>query len=119
AAQQVLGVVAGATPLTAEECGNRLPHQVMTPHHLLLVATAPPGDTPVSPAARSDRGHLPEALLKPLKEALRDHRSYLPKGLDEAIVLRCGVRDGFFLPRVVPIDDAHGNMLGVKVLLED
>ena len=64
-------------------------------------------------------GHLPEVLLKHVAEALRDHRSYLPKGLDEAIILRCGVRDGFFLPRVLPITDPQGNMLGVKVLLED
>jgi NtrC-family two-component system sensor histidine kinase KinB len=64
-------------------------------------------------------GHLPEAVLKHVAEALRDHRSYLPKGLDEAIVLRWGGRDGFYLPRVLPIDDPHGNMLGVKVLLED
>jgi two-component system, NtrC family, sensor histidine kinase KinB len=64
-------------------------------------------------------GHLPKTMLKHVAEAIRDHRSYLPKGLDEAIPLRCGVRDGFFLPRVLPIADPHGNMLGVKVLLED
>ncbi len=67
----------------------------------------------------AEGGHLPEALLTPVAEAIRDHRSYLPKGLDEAILLRWGVRDVFFLPRVLPIDDPHGNMLGVKVLLED
>jgi NtrC-family two-component system sensor histidine kinase KinB len=119
AAQQALGVMAGATELTAAECGNRLPRQVMTPHDLLLVATAPPGDDPSSPAARSDHRLLPEALLKPLVEALRDHRSYLPKDLDQAIRLRCEAQDAFFLPRILPIADPHGNALGAAVMLED
>ena len=73
--------------------------------------------TPLS-SAKLD-GQLPEALLRPLAEALREHRSHLPKGLDEALSLRCGVQDRFFLPRVLPISDPHGNVLGAAVLLED
>jgi NtrC-family two-component system sensor histidine kinase KinB len=62
---------------------------------------------------------LPKALLKPVAEAIRDRRSYLPKDLDQAIQLRCEAQSGFFLPRILPIADPHGNALGAAVLLED
>jgi PAS domain S-box-containing protein len=61
----------------------------------------------------------PQALERPLAEALREQRAYLPEGFDQAVVLRDGGRERFFLPRLLPIRDPYGGTLGAAVLLED
>jgi len=63
--------------------------------------------------------HLPGSLWESLAEALRNHRGYHPKRLDQAIPLCCGAQECFFLPRILPITDPQGNTAGAAVLLED
>jgi len=61
----------------------------------------------------------PEPLRRPLAEALRSQRDYLPEGFDQAIGLRCDGRECFFLPRILSIRDPYENTLGAAVLLQD
>jgi PAS domain S-box-containing protein len=68
---------------------------------------------------RSVAWQPPESLRQPLAAALHEQRSYLPEGFDQAIVLRGGGREQFFLPRLLPIRDPYGTTLGAAVLLED
>lgn len=61
----------------------------------------------------------PEALRRPLQEAVRAQQPFLPEGFDQAVALRVGGHERSFLPRVLPIADPYGNTLGAAVLLED
>ncbi len=61
----------------------------------------------------------PEALRKPLTEALQEQRAYVPEGFDKVIVLQQGEQPHSYLPRVLPIRDASSATLGAAVLLED
>jgi len=61
----------------------------------------------------------PEALRKPLAEALQEQRAYVPEGFDKVIVLHHAEQPYSYLPRVLPIRDASSATLGAAVLLED
>jgi signal transduction histidine kinase len=61
----------------------------------------------------------PEPLRRPLQEAVRDQRPYLPEGFDRAVLLPVNGQDHSFLPRLLPIRDPYGHSLGAAVLLED
>jgi NtrC-family two-component system sensor histidine kinase KinB len=61
----------------------------------------------------------PEAIRQPLQHALREQRSFLPKGFDKAIALRVDGEEHSMLPHILPISDPYGNTLGAAVLLQD
>jgi PAS domain S-box-containing protein len=61
----------------------------------------------------------PEVLRRPVEEALRHQRPYVPEGFDRAFALRRDGQDCFFLPCVLPIQDPFSNTLGAAVLLHD
>jgi signal transduction histidine kinase len=60
-----------------------------------------------------------DALRRPLNEALRNQRAHLPEGFDQAIALRSGEQEHFFLPRILPIRDPDGETLGAAIMMED
>ncbi len=61
----------------------------------------------------------PEALRRPVQEALRQQRPYLPQEFDRAVVLSVQGEQHAFLPRILPINDPYGHMLGAAVLLQN
>ena len=61
----------------------------------------------------------PEALRKPILEALRGEKSYLTETFDRAVTFRLNREDCTFLPQVRPIRDARGEILGAAVVLND
>lgn len=61
----------------------------------------------------------PPTLREPLTEALRSQRSFLPQGFDQVMAIQMNGRELFFLPRILPIQDPYGNILGAAVLLQD
>jgi PAS domain S-box-containing protein len=70
-------------------------------------------------ARRTVTWQPPEPLRQPLAAALQNQHAYLPEGFDQAVVLRGGGRDRYFLPRLLPIRDPYGATLGAAVLLQD
>ena len=50
--------------------------------------------------------HPPPELEGPLREALRDQRSYLPEGFDRAVRLLADGQELLLLPHILPIADA-------------
>lgn len=60
----------------------------------------------------------PEALQKPIREALLDQRAYVPDSLEQTLRFRLRDEERFFLPHVRPIR-AGGDTLGAAVLLYD
>jgi signal transduction histidine kinase len=63
--------------------------------------------------------HPPEPLRQPLADALVGRRHFLPEGFDHALLLGTGGQSRTFLPRILTIRDAHGDLLGAAVLLQD
>jgi two-component system, NtrC family, sensor histidine kinase KinB len=62
----------------------------------------------------------PPAPLKPhLDSVLQGQADYLPLSLDQAIFLRDGSQDRFFLPRVLRIRGDAGEVLGAAIVLSD
>src|SRR5262249_20876221 len=86
-----------------------------------------------NPAARRLRGVLPgggnspagppwqppEPLRRPLQEALRGQRDYLPEGFEHAVQMGSDGAGQSFLPRILTIHDPYGNTLGAAVLLQN
>jgi signal transduction histidine kinase len=66
-------------------------------------------------------GHwqAPEALRKPLSQALQGAQDYLPESFDRTIVLVANGRECALLPRIMTIRDPDGLTLGAAVLLQD
>jgi signal transduction histidine kinase len=60
----------------------------------------------------------PEALRRPLADALAGVRDYLPEGFDNAIQFGAE-QERSFLPHLMTIRDAGGATLGAAVLLQD
>jgi signal transduction histidine kinase len=61
----------------------------------------------------------PAALRSHLASALQGRGDYLPVSLDQAVFLRVGNQDRFFLPRVLRISSDTGELLGAAVALAD
>jgi signal transduction histidine kinase len=61
----------------------------------------------------------PEALRKPVTEALQFQRDYRPEGFDSVVSFRMHGEDRAFLPQVRPIRDIRGETLGAAVVLND
>ncbi len=61
----------------------------------------------------------PDALRKPVLEAVRGEKPYLTETFDEAVTFRLNNEDRTFLPQVRPIRDSHGGILGAAVVLND
>ncbi|MGH6741194.1 MAG: HAMP domain-containing protein, partial [Bradyrhizobium sp.] len=61
----------------------------------------------------------PDALRKPVIDALRGEKPYLTETFDEAVTFRFNGADHMFLPQVRPIRDPHGDILGAAVVLND
>jgi signal transduction histidine kinase/HAMP domain-containing protein len=61
----------------------------------------------------------PELLAATLREALREERPYLPKEFEHAIPLHDAGQECNFLPRILPIRDPYGQVLGAAVLLQN
>ena len=63
---------------------------------------------------------IPPAALKPhLDSVLGGQADYLPLSLEQAIFLRDGNQDRYFLPRVLRIRSDSGELLGAAVVLSD
>jgi signal transduction histidine kinase len=111
---------------TSQAAINSLPHPVLVVDDQGKIEMANPVAQRlfgVLPASKEDKAAVPwdapMALKQPLQDALREQRSYLPDGFDRALVIRSGSEDHFYLPRILPINDPFGNILGAAVLLED
>jgi signal transduction histidine kinase len=111
---------------TSQATINAFPHPVLVvenagriemanPIARRLLGLLPEGVEQKAPLA----WQLPEALRRPLSEALENQRDYLPEGFDRTISLTAGKEDRAFLPRVLTIRDPYGQTLGAAVLLED
>ena len=61
----------------------------------------------------------PETLREPLRNVLRSEREYLPQGFENVISFRSEEDDRIYLPRILPIRDPHGDILGAAVILVD
>ncbi|MGO8750285.1 MAG: ATP-binding protein [Thermoguttaceae bacterium] len=61
----------------------------------------------------------PETLREPLRNVLRSEREYLPQGFENVISFRSEEDDRIYLPRILPIRDPHGAILGAAVILVD
>ncbi len=61
----------------------------------------------------------PPALKSHLDSVLGGQADYLPLSLEQAIFLRDGNQDRFFLPRVLRIRSDSGELLGAAVVLSD
>jgi signal transduction histidine kinase len=61
----------------------------------------------------------PEALRKPVAEALHTQRPFLTQAFDQTVSFRLANEDRAFLPQVLPIADPYGNTLGAAVVLTD
>ncbi len=61
----------------------------------------------------------PAALKAHLDSVLGGQADYLPLSLDQAIFLRDGNQDRYFLPRVLRIRSDSGELLGAAVVLSD
>jgi signal transduction histidine kinase len=76
----------------------------------------------VSPPAENETAvpwQPPEALRKPVAEALRTQRPFLTQAFDQTVSFRMANEDRAFLPQVLPIADPYGNTLGAAVVLTD
>ena len=78
----------------------------------LLQATAGADGQPLPWAA-------PAALKPHLESVLAGQGDYLPLSLDQAIFLRDGNQDKYFMPRVLRIRSDSGELLGAAVVLSD
>jgi signal transduction histidine kinase len=61
----------------------------------------------------------PAALKPHLESVLAGQGDYLPLSLDQAIFLRDGNQDRYFMPRVLRIRSDSGELLGAAVVLSD
>ncbi|MGO9599815.1 MAG: ATP-binding protein [Isosphaeraceae bacterium] len=61
----------------------------------------------------------PAALKPHLESVLAGQGDYLPLSLDQAIFLRDGNQDKYFMPRVLRIRSDSGELLGAAVVLSD
>jgi signal transduction histidine kinase/HAMP domain-containing protein len=61
----------------------------------------------------------PAPLRQPLADALQHQSEYLPEGFDKTIMLRTGDTNGSFLPRILPMRNACGSIVGATVLLQN
>ena len=61
----------------------------------------------------------PDALKPHLDSVLKGNGDYLPLGLDQAIFLRDGSQDRYFLPRVLRIRSDTDEILGAAIVLSD
>jgi signal transduction histidine kinase len=60
----------------------------------------------------------PDALARPLAEALGHQQAYLPERFDQTVAFRVGDQEHSYLPRLLPIRDA-GQGVGAALILED
>jgi signal transduction histidine kinase len=65
------------------------------------------------------RWEAPASLKPHLDLALQGQADYLPLGLDQAVFLRDGNQDRYFLPRVLRIRSDAGEILGAAIVLSD
>ena len=70
-------------------------------------------------AGQSPAWQPPEPIRAPLAQALQSDREYLPEDFDASMSLAVGSEQRSFLPRILPIKDSAGEMLGAAVLLAD
>ena len=61
----------------------------------------------------------PEGLREPIASALGQQRATVNDRFDQAMILRVGDEDRYFLPEVRPIRNAAGDTLGAAVVLDD
>jgi signal transduction histidine kinase len=61
----------------------------------------------------------PEALVRPLQEAVTNQRPFLTQAYDQTLTFRSGGQERAYLPQVLPISDPFGNTLGAAVVLND
>jgi two-component system, NtrC family, sensor histidine kinase KinB len=61
----------------------------------------------------------PEALRRPLAEALQGQKNYLPEGFDHILSLGTNGENRALLPRILTIRNPDGDLLGAAVLLQD
>jgi signal transduction histidine kinase len=111
---------------TSQATINAFPHPVLVVDNQGRVEMANPAARRilgVMPDSGEDKAPItwqpPPALRLPLAEALGSQRDYLPEGFEQTILLRAGIQDLVFLPRVLAIRDPYGATLGAAVLLED
>jgi PAS domain S-box-containing protein len=65
------------------------------------------------------RWQPPEALRKPLDEAIQQQRPFLTESFDQTLTFHHDGADRAFLPQVRPIQDRYGGTLGAAVVLDD
>jgi two-component system, NtrC family, sensor histidine kinase KinB len=74
----------------------------------------------VEPAASAEaRWQPPEALRRPLADAIQTQRPFLTESFDQVMTFHHDGADRAFLPQVRPIQDRYGGMLGAAVVLDD
>jgi NtrC-family two-component system sensor histidine kinase KinB len=61
----------------------------------------------------------PDALERPVAEALRSDKPFLTESYDQAVTFHAGGGERLFLPQVLPVRDPYGNPLGAAVVLHD
>jgi signal transduction histidine kinase len=61
----------------------------------------------------------PEALCRPLHEALTAQRPFVTRAYDQTISFRLDGEEHAYLPQVLPISDPFGQTLGAAVVLND
>jgi signal transduction histidine kinase len=96
AARQVLGI---SLPPRGTEAGSNSPGSANTPR---AIAWQPP-----------------EALVRPLADALQGHRPFLTQAFEQTISFRAGGEERAYLPQILPIEDPFGNTLGAAIVFND
>ena len=61
----------------------------------------------------------PEALRRPLADALQKQQPFFTQAFDQTVAFRLDGEDRAYLPQVLPIRDPYGNTLGAAVVLSD
>jgi signal transduction histidine kinase len=88
--------------------------ELANPAALRVLGVAPPAEGQPSVAWQP-----PEALRKPLDDALRNQHATLAEGFEQAIFFRLDGDDRAYLPQVRPVRAPQGETLGAAVVLYD
>jgi signal transduction histidine kinase len=83
----------------------------------VLGVTGQPPDGAASSAAET--WQPPEALRRPLDDALRKQQPFFTQAFDETVGFRLDGEEHAYLPQVLPIRDPYGDTLGAAVVLSD
>jgi signal transduction histidine kinase len=99
-------------PVIVLEPGGRV--EMANPAARQVLGVAPPQENETAVPWQP-----PEALRRPVADALRTQRPFVTQAFDQTVSFRFANEDRAFLPQVLPIADPYGNTLGAAVVLTD